>query len=154
MKNSKRNNQGFTLLEIIVVIIILGVLAGLALPRLFSNIEFSRSAEALNSISVVRQSIERCGLMRGSYATCNSFANLDAADPGGEAGTHFVYTIVGVTDNSNANGQVVSGNYTITATRNGLDNGDNLSTVSLAVDASATPGTITRTGSGAYASIQ
>ena len=75
-----RNKSGFTLLEIIIVIIIVGVLASVALPRLFSTIEFSRSAEAINTLGVIRSSVLRCGLMRSNdISTCNVFANIDFA---------------------------------------------------------------------------
>ena len=149
MRSHKRNNQkGFTLLEVIVVIIILGVLATVALPRLFSNIEFSRSAEALNAMGVLRQSIERCGLIQGSYATCNDFANLDMANPSIEAGSHFDYTI--------AINDAAEGDYVITATRNAtLDNGDGTSTITLTVDAEPVTGggSVTRAGTGVFGAI-
>ena len=146
MKN-RNNKKGFTLLEIIVVIIILGVLAGLALPRLFSNIEFSRSAEALNSISAIRGSVERCAMIAGDvYAGCTSFApggTLDLDDPALEAGAHFTYVV--------APG-AAAGDYAITATRNAtLDGGDGISTVVLTV--SRTGGTTDTSGSGVFASL-
>jgi len=36
-------NKGFTLLEIIIVIIILGVMAGLAMPRFIRTVEYARA---------------------------------------------------------------------------------------------------------------
>ena len=45
------NKSGFTLLEILVVIIIVGVLASVAMPQLFRNVERSRATEALESLS-------------------------------------------------------------------------------------------------------
>src|SRR3989338_3754914 len=95
----KNNKSGFTLLEIIIVVIIVGVLASLALPRFFSTVEFSRSTEAFNAIGVIRQSVERCALLNDQvYTTCNAFGNLDAEDPsssaGNIAGSHFNYTIL------------------------------------------------------------
>ena len=50
MKPTLKRKKGVTLLEIIIVVIIIGVLASLALPRLFSTVEFSRSAEAIGGV--------------------------------------------------------------------------------------------------------
>ena len=104
--------SGFTLLEVIIVIIIIGVLASLALPRFFSTVEYSRGTEAMNSLVTVRQSIERCYLSRSSYANCNAFGVLDLGDPGSVPNSHFTYTIASIA-------QI----YTITATRNTVDGG-------------------------------
>ena len=135
-----KSKKGFTLLEIIVVIIIIGVLASLALPRLFDTIEFSRSAEALNSLGVIRKSVMRCGLMRNNnYTDCGNFNNLDVDQPGSEAGAHFTYTFANVGVDA----------FDIIATRNVTDGGTTSSSITLSVTSSA----ITRDGTEAFASI-
>ncbi len=144
----KNNKSGFTLLEIIIVIIIVGVLASLALPRLFSTVEFSRSTEALNAIGVIRQSVERCALMNDtSYATCGVFANLDAENPsnsaGNIAGSHFNYTILLDIP--------AVGDITFRATRVALDGGTVGDQVNVVVDNTAM--TVTRNGTGAFAAL-
>ena len=45
--------KGFTLLEILIVIVILGVVAGLAVPVFTSSIEQSRSNEAQNNLNAI-----------------------------------------------------------------------------------------------------
>jgi type IV pilus assembly protein PilA len=55
-----RLNRGFTLIEIIVVLIIVGVLASIALPNLFSNVSKSKGAEALASMSHYKADTEAC----------------------------------------------------------------------------------------------
>ncbi len=137
----KNNRSGFTLLEVIIVIIIIGVLASLALPRFFSTVEYSRATEAMQSLATVRQSVERCYLMRNSFAApCNAFANLDVEDPGGVPNAHFTY---GFTNTANA--------YTITATRNTRDGGSTANTVWLMFDGAA--GTVSRGGTGAFGAV-
>jgi len=81
---SRNNKSGFTLLEIIIVIIIVGVLASLALPRFFKTVEFSKSA------GVVRQAMERCYLQASSYSTCN-MTSIDVEDPTNTPGSLFTY---------------------------------------------------------------
>ena len=86
---------GFTLLEIIIVIIIVGVLASLALPRFFNLIEFSRSTEALTNIGAIRQAMERCYLMNnGKYGPCTK-SKLDIDDPDTSPNAHFTYDASG-----------------------------------------------------------
>jgi prepilin-type N-terminal cleavage/methylation domain-containing protein len=112
MRNS---NKAFTLLELIIVIIVVGVLASLALPRFFRTIEFSRGTEALNALGALRRSIERCSLfVGGDYSQCQ-WNNLDIDDPGTSPGAHFIYVY------EDWNSTVDS--FTVTAYRNALDGG-------------------------------
>jgi len=134
-----KKNSGFTLLEIIIVIIIVGVLASIALPKFFRTVEYSRSTEALSSMNSIRQSIERCYLQRSAYTNCGAFANLDVQDPAASANAHFSYAIA-----------PAAGGYTITATRNTRDGGTATDTVVLTVTAAA----ITKSGTGAFSGIQ
>ncbi len=85
--------EGFTLLEIVIVIIIVGVLSAVALPRLLVAIELSRVGEAEHTIGVIRGSLERCGARIQDITGCNSYANLDIDDPTGEPGSHFTYAV-------------------------------------------------------------
>ena len=137
----KNKKSGFTLLEIIIVIIIVGVLASLALPRFFSTVEFSKSTEALNAIGVLRGSIERCYVASaGTYVGC-ALASLDVEDPSATPGTRFAYSMPGVT---------TATAYTIMATRNVSDGGDGVSTISL----TQLLGVVTRSGTGKFVGIK
>ena len=53
-------NKGFTLIEIIIVIVIIGVLATLALPRITGQIEAARGAEAMNYFGAIRRAVTNC----------------------------------------------------------------------------------------------
>ena len=136
------NRSGFTLLEVIIVIIIIGVLASLALPRFFSTVEYSRGTEAMQAITTIRQSMERCYLMRSAYTGCNAFTALDIENPNTTPNSHFTYTLV-----------TAANTYTIAATRNTRDAGVTSSSISLTYNATAaTP--ITRAGTGAFSAVQ
>jgi len=54
------NKSGFTLIEIIVVLIIVGILAAIALPNLFSNIAKSRSGQAIAVLDGLKSTLETC----------------------------------------------------------------------------------------------
>ncbi len=92
--NKLKSRSGFTLLEIIIVIIIVGVLASLALPRFFRTIEYSEAQEALSNLAILRRSMNRCYMFDGSYATCN-LTTLDVEDPGDETNALFTYSVQG-----------------------------------------------------------
>jgi len=143
MKCKVRKN-GFTLIEIIIVIIIVGVLASLALPRFFNTIEFSRSTEALNAIGVVKRGVNRCVLaiesaigIANDYDNCNTFVEIGIIDPGTAADANFTYALV-----------FADPNITITATRVGGP----ADTVVL-VWATDT-GVITRSGTGSFSRLR
>jgi prepilin-type N-terminal cleavage/methylation domain-containing protein len=51
--------KGFTLLEVLIVVIIIGVLAAISLPQYVNTIEKARSAEALSILGTLRSSMER-----------------------------------------------------------------------------------------------
>ncbi len=112
--------KGFTLLELIIVIIITGVLATLAIPRFTKMIQYSKGMEAIRAISVVRNSIERCVLypgMQEKFDECDEFDELDIEDPGNAAGSIFDYEIFTIqAGNPNLK-------YRIRATRNDLGGG-------------------------------
>ncbi|HRZ40356.1 MAG TPA: prepilin-type N-terminal cleavage/methylation domain-containing protein [Candidatus Omnitrophota bacterium] len=92
-------NKGFTLLELVIVIVIVGVLMSIALPKLFKVIETSRIVEAQGQISAIRSALERHYLMTGSYERPqgwgqeNDWQYLGIEDPDLAPGAHFEYWI-------------------------------------------------------------
>ncbi len=84
MKNSYTNirsaaRRGFTLVELAVVIIIIGVLAAFAVPRFLDSVERSKAAESFNYLSAVRTAQERYQVQNGTY--CAVIADLDIQMP-------------------------------------------------------------------------
>ncbi len=60
--------RGFTLVELAVVIVIIGVLAAFGVPRFREAVERSKSGEAFNYLSALRSSQERYHSRTGGYS--------------------------------------------------------------------------------------
>jgi type II secretory pathway pseudopilin PulG len=131
-------------LEILVVIIIVGVLASVAMPTLFKNVESARASEALNTLGVMKRQMDGCAMQFNSnYANCYTFPNIGMTDPSftTNPGSHFNYTFVG------AGG---AGTFTLRATRVVLDNGNAGDSITMALAG----GVIARSGNGAFTNIK
>jgi general secretion pathway protein G len=62
-----RQPRGFTLLEMLVVLVIIGLLAGLVGPRLFSKVDQSKVTTALTQTKLLRGAVESLRLDIGRY---------------------------------------------------------------------------------------
>ena len=74
-----RGRKGFTLVELAVVIIIIGVLAAFAVPRFLDSVERSKAGEAFNYLSAIRTAQERYQIRQGTY--CDDITKLDIQMP-------------------------------------------------------------------------
>ncbi|ATF09480.1 type II secretion system major pseudopilin GspG [Candidatus Enterovibrio altilux] len=65
----RHRQQGFTLLEIMVVIVILGVLASLVIPNLLGNKDKADQQKAITDISVLEQALDMYKLDNSVHPT-------------------------------------------------------------------------------------
>ena len=85
---AKKPEQGFTLIELMVVVAIIGVLAAVAVPAFSSYIYKSRAAEAVNFLAEIRQRQESYRAEFGQYCAVSGAdwgtytpAAVDASNP-------------------------------------------------------------------------
>jgi prepilin-type N-terminal cleavage/methylation domain-containing protein len=62
-----KKRAGFTLVELAVVIVIIGVLAAFGVPRFLKSVERSKAAEAFSYLAAVRSAQERSQARNGTY---------------------------------------------------------------------------------------
>jgi prepilin-type N-terminal cleavage/methylation domain-containing protein len=67
MISGNRVRKGFTLVELAVVIVIIGVLAAFGVPKFLQSVEKSKAAEAFNYLSTVAAAQERYLAQNGIY---------------------------------------------------------------------------------------
>lgn len=65
--------KGFTLIELIIVIVIIGILAAIALPRIFVNIENARRAEAMATMRSIADALRAYAASRDGSVIDKSF---------------------------------------------------------------------------------
>lgn len=64
-----KNNKGFTLIELMVVVLILGLLAGVVGPRLFGNVGKAKQKAAKTQIEIFGTALDSFRLDIGRYPT-------------------------------------------------------------------------------------
>lgn len=77
--------NGFTLIELVIVMLILSTLAGMALPKVRDYQASARDARRMTDIKVVQEAIEQYFLEKGEYPPHNAnsgFGNWDVSQDG------------------------------------------------------------------------
>ena len=82
MKCSNHSSQGFTLVELMIVVVIIGILAAVAVPAYFNHILRTRQSDAYHNLLDIKAAQEMYYSLENEYAdngalsTANTFTKL------------------------------------------------------------------------------
>lgn len=131
---NRSRNRGFTLIEVMVVVAIIGILTALAYPSYQEYVRRTARADAQSDLAQVVQGLER------RYTLNNRYAAADGAFAGADALTitqsprsgNARYLITGVANTSGRG-------YVVTATPQGSQAGDTCGTMTISHNGAQTP---------------
>lgn len=112
-----RNERGFTMLELLIVVLIVGILVTLAVPQYVEFTERARVVEATSMIAAIRRAVQLRKSETGSYASTDEQLQAYVSYPTSGTTTYWTYHILG----SSGVGYIISATRTTkgTTTNNG-----------------------------------
>jgi len=134
-------NQGFTLVELLVVVLIIGILSAVALPQYTTAVERSRSAEALTLLSAAQGGFERFRMQKDAWPA--DFTKIDVEIPTYQESSTTKYGGKNFQLTYSAPSDLTSSSASIVATRR-LASGSGVYTITVALTDNSN-GTITST---------
>lgn len=75
MNSVRTNKQGFTMVELLVVLVIIGILAAVATPIFLGNTQKAKASEAVAAMSLIRQAQRDYFINNNTYLTSISTIN-------------------------------------------------------------------------------
>jgi prepilin-type N-terminal cleavage/methylation domain-containing protein len=129
------SRKGFTLVELAVVIVIIGVLAAFGVPQFLKSVERSKAGEAFNYLAAVRSAQERFVAKDGVYAAATTSLDINQVAPK-------YFSVGSLTVDNTVHGSPSwaltltrkgssssYGSYTVTFSQNGFETDSSLSSI-------------------------
>ncbi len=124
MHQSSHRQTGFTLIELMIVIAIIGILASVALPAYQTYVKKAKFSEVVLAASSIKTAVDVCYQIRGDYnlTNCDTEAKLGILLSNAEGGDYVNSVVLApatVVITATGNAGVDNEQYVLTPTPNG-----------------------------------
>jgi type IV pilus assembly protein PilE len=120
-RNCRARHQGFSLIELMIAVAVVGILLAVALPSYQGSVRKGRRAEAINAINAVQQAQERS---RANFATYCDNDHLSTAPTASQCGLKVPATTASGYYTVAIGSSPTGTSYTVTATAAGSQASD------------------------------
>ena len=107
-----RNNKGFTMVELMVVVLIVGILAAVAVPLMSGRIDSSKWSEGKAAMGTIASALRSYAAEKGSFSSAPTLSEVGLSNNDLD-GTYFTHGAYAITSASASSSQV---SFVITCT--------------------------------------
>jgi type IV pilus assembly protein PilA len=107
-----RNNKAFTMVELMVVVLIVGILAAVAVPLMSGRIDASKWSEGKAAMGTITSALRSYAAEKGSFASAPTLADIGLTNNDLD-GTYFTHQAYAISSASASSSQVA---FVITCT--------------------------------------
>ncbi len=90
-----QNQKGFTLIELMIVIAIIGILASIAIPAYGNYIKRSKFAEVIQMTAPIKTAVELCYQKENTFNRCDTWERIELSQADYERGVVVAAQVAG-----------------------------------------------------------